>query len=83
MGLAGTAAWDPREGAWRLLGAAGGPGEAWCCHGAGVLGSPPGVGRGEAVPVMVVRFGRDCYPLWVGNITSRITEKVLRDCFSR
>lgn len=26
---------------------------------------------------------RDCYPLWVGNITSRITEKVLRDCFSR
>ncbi|XP_040412036.1 tetratricopeptide repeat protein 31 isoform X2 [Cygnus olor] len=27
--------------------------------------------------------GRDCYPLWVGNVTSRITEKVLRDCFSR
>uniref|UniRef100_A0A8C3C613 RRM domain-containing protein n=1 Tax=Cairina moschata TaxID=8855 RepID=A0A8C3C613_CAIMO len=26
---------------------------------------------------------RDCYPLWVGNITSKITEKVLRDCFSR
>lgn len=48
-----------------------------------MLGSPPGVGRGEAMPVMVVRFGRDCYPLWVGNITSRITEKVLRDCFSR
>ncbi|XP_035170354.1 tetratricopeptide repeat protein 31-like isoform X2 [Oxyura jamaicensis] len=26
---------------------------------------------------------RDCYPLWVGNVTSKITEKVLRDCFSR
>ncbi|NXK51112.1 TTC31 protein, partial [Chauna torquata] len=26
---------------------------------------------------------RDCYPLWVGNITSKITEKVLQNCFSR
>lgn len=41
------------------------------------------MGRREAVLVMVVWFGRDCYPLWVGNITSKITEKVLRDCFSR
>uniref|UniRef100_A0A8C9F143 Tetratricopeptide repeat domain 31 n=1 Tax=Pavo cristatus TaxID=9049 RepID=A0A8C9F143_PAVCR len=26
---------------------------------------------------------RDCYPLWVGNITFRITKKVLQSCFSR
>ncbi|NXI61025.1 TTC31 protein, partial [Anseranas semipalmata] len=26
---------------------------------------------------------RDCYPLWVGNVTSKITEKVLQNCFSR
>ncbi|XP_067154552.1 tetratricopeptide repeat protein 31 [Apteryx mantelli] len=26
---------------------------------------------------------RDCYPLWVGNITARITEKVLQSSFSR
>ncbi|NXU53502.1 TTC31 protein, partial [Turnix velox] len=25
---------------------------------------------------------RDCYPLWVGNITSRISEKMLRSSFS-
>ncbi|XP_040556069.1 tetratricopeptide repeat protein 31 isoform X6 [Gallus gallus] len=26
---------------------------------------------------------RDCYPLWVGNITFKITKKVLQSCFSR
>ncbi|NWX43506.1 TTC31 protein, partial [Steatornis caripensis] len=26
---------------------------------------------------------RDCYPLWVGNITARISEKVLHSSFSR
>ncbi|NXE58122.1 TTC31 protein, partial [Casuarius casuarius] len=26
---------------------------------------------------------RDCYPLWVGNVTARITEKVLQSSFSR
>ncbi|XP_031443926.1 tetratricopeptide repeat protein 31 isoform X3 [Phasianus colchicus] len=26
---------------------------------------------------------RDCYPLWVGNITFKITKKVLQNCFSR
>ncbi|POI21757.1 hypothetical protein CIB84_014497 [Bambusicola thoracicus] len=26
---------------------------------------------------------RDCYPLWVGNITFQITKKVLQSCFSR
>ncbi|KAM6429724.1 tetratricopeptide repeat protein 31 [Rhynochetos jubatus] len=26
---------------------------------------------------------RDCYPLWVGNVTPRITKKVLHSCFSR
>ncbi|OXB54112.1 hypothetical protein ASZ78_002131 [Callipepla squamata] len=28
-----------------------------------------------------VPFGRDCYPLWVGNITFRITKEVLQNCF--
>ncbi|XP_068800097.1 tetratricopeptide repeat protein 31 isoform X3 [Struthio camelus] len=26
---------------------------------------------------------RDCYPLWVGNVTARITEKVLQSSFSQ
>ncbi|OWK56786.1 Tetratricopeptide repeat protein 31 [Lonchura striata] len=28
-------------------------------------------------------FGRDCFPLWVGNVTSHINEKVLRRAFGR
>ncbi|NXD31972.1 TTC31 protein, partial [Spelaeornis formosus] len=28
-------------------------------------------------------LGRDCFPLWVGNITSHINEKVLRRAFGR
>ncbi|NXA02719.1 TTC31 protein, partial [Nesospiza acunhae] len=28
-------------------------------------------------------LGRDCFPLWVGNVTSHITEKVLRCAFGR
>lgn len=41
-----------------------------------------GAGQGGGLLVTVL-FGRDCYPLWVGNITFKITKKVLQSCFSR
>ncbi|NXY04463.1 TTC31 protein, partial [Pteruthius melanotis] len=42
------------------------------------LGGTPGV---SLCPHMAL--GRDCFPLWVGNVTSHINEKVLRHAFGR
>lgn len=52
--------------------------------GLAVLGGPWGWCLGRSwLPVTSVRFGRDCYPLWVGNITPKISRKVLHGAFSR
>ncbi|NWX10654.1 STIP1 protein, partial [Caloenas nicobarica] len=45
-----------------------------------------GRGPGRAVgpqPLPPTHPARDCYPLWVGNITARISEKVLQGSFSQ
>ncbi|NXI44035.1 TTC31 protein, partial [Galbula dea] len=41
----------------------------------------PAVSSPQTLPL--THPARDCYPLWVGNVTSRITEKVLQGAFGR
>ncbi|NXC34186.1 TTC31 protein, partial [Campylorhamphus procurvoides] len=55
----------------------------------GSAGVPPrGPGRGPVTPTSHLTLppshpARDCFPLWVGNVTPHITEKVLRRTFGR
>lgn len=75
------AVWD---GDWYLVGVVGRSGwipelpcSWWCWRG-------PQAGAGQSwLLVTLVRFRRDCYPLWVGNVTSRISKKVLHSSFRR
>ncbi|KAM7113065.1 tetratricopeptide repeat protein 31 isoform 2-T2 [Ciconia maguari] len=47
---------------------------------------PKGQGRaaaGSQPTLPPTHPARDCYPLWVGNVTARVSEKVLHGCFGR
>ncbi|NXN14445.1 TTC31 protein, partial [Indicator maculatus] len=60
----------------------GGWSRGWCLLGVAYR-SGRCQGLSHRLAVTLVWFGRDCYPLWVGNITHRISEKVLQRAFGR